>query len=311
VSDHHHHHHHHGQVHRATTAFAIATFLNLGFVVVEFVYGVLAHSMALVADAAHNLGDVAGLVLAWVANAVANRQPTATQTYGYGKATILAALGNALLLVGTVGAVAWEAVGRLADPPDVESGVVIAVAAIGVVVNGVGAALFIRGRGDVNVRAAYLHLAADAAVSVGVVATGILLWQTGWAWLDPAVSLAISGVILYTAWSLLRDAFRLSMDAVPPHVEIEAVETFLAGLPGVCDVHDLHVWPMSANETALTAHLVAAVEADRSALLHDIDHAMRDRFGICHCTVQIEPPDGHACVKDHPGGRAAARSSDA
>ncbi|MGB1012785.1 MAG: cation diffusion facilitator family transporter [Nannocystaceae bacterium] len=295
-----HHHHDHGQVPRASRAFAIATGLNLVFVVVEFVYGMLAESMALVADAAHNLGDVAGLLLAWGASVLARRRPTSDRTYGYGKATILAALANALLLVASVGAVFWEALGRLSTPREVDALTVVAVATVGVVINGIGVALFAHGHEDVNVRAAFLHLAADTVVSGGVVVTGLVLMVWNWAWLDPTVSLAISLVILYTSWSLLRDSFNLSMDAVPRGVDIDAISGFLHEQPGVLDVHDLHVWAMSTNENALTAHVVAELATDRGTLLHDIDNAMRERFQICHSTIQIEPPDAGACVKDHP-----------
>lgn len=300
-SEHAHHHHVHGAAPRRTAAFAIATGLNLVFVVAEFIYGMLAHSMALVADAAHNLGDVAGLLLAWGASVLARRRPTSTRTYGFGKATILAALANALLLFMTVGGVAWEAIGRLSAPPEVEALTVIVIAALGVVINGLGAALFMRGHEDVNVRAAFLHLAADTGVSVGVVLTGVVLFYTDWIWLDPVISLVISAVILYTTWSLLRESFNLSMDAVPRGVDIDEVKQFLRELAGVIDVHDLHVWAMSTNENALTAHMVAEPEVDRAVLLQDIDEAMRERFAICHSTIQIEPPDVDDCVSRHPG----------
>jgi cobalt-zinc-cadmium efflux system protein len=292
------HHHGHGHAHahadpgeRITRAFAVALVLNLAFVAAELFYGVLASSMALVADAAHNAGDVAGLGLAWFANSLAKRRPTVSRTYGYGKATILAALANAILLVLAVGGVAWEAIGRLADPPGVQAGTVILVAALGVVVNGVSAALFVHGRDDVNVRGAFMHLAADAAVSFAVVLSGILLLYTGWNWLDPAVSLGVSVVILWGVWSLLRHSLDLALDAVPPHIDTPGVRDFLRTRSGVEDVHDLHIWAMSSTEVALTAHLVAPPEIDRTVLLHDIDHALRERFGICHCTIQIEPPD--------------------
>lgn len=274
-----------------TRAFAIAVALNIAFVAVEFAYGVMASSVALVADAAHNLGDVAGLGLAWFANTLAKRRPTSTRTYGFGKATILAALANSLLLVLAVGGVAWEAIGRLTAPPQVDAGIVILVAAIGVVVNGLSAALFVHGRDDVNVRGAFLHLAADAGVSLAVVFAGVALWLTGLQWLDPAASLLVSAVILWSVWSLLRDSLHLALDAVPPHIDPKLVQAFLREQSDVTDVHDLHIWAMSAREVAMTAHLVARGDADRAAMLHDIDHALRERFGICHCTIQIEPPD--------------------
>ena len=282
-------------------AFAIATGLNVLFVVTELVLGLIAGSMALLADAAHNLSDVLGLVLAWGANSLARREPTARHTYGLGKTTILAALANAVLLLVTVGGVTFEAIERLSAPPEVHATTVIVVAAVGVVINGLAAALFLRGRSDVNVRAAYVHLMADAAVSLGVVLVGVALMFTGWNWLDPVVSLVISAVILKTAWSLLRDAFNLSVDAVPDHIDAIRVRRFLAEQPGVVDVHDMHIWAMSSNEVALTAHIVADPDVDTAVLLQAIHASMLDEFGICHSTVQVEPPDATDCMTAHPG----------
>jgi len=285
-------------------AFALATGLNLVFVVAELVLGLLSGSMALLADAAHNVSDVLGLVLAWGASALARREPTDRHTYGMGKTTILAALANAVLLLITVGGVTFEAIERLTAPPQVHATTVIVVAAIGVVINGVAAALFLHGRSDVNVRAAFIHLVADAAVSAGVVLVGVALMFTGWNWLDPLVSLLISAVILKTAWSLLRDAFHLSVDAVPDHIDATRVRQFLAEQPGVMDVHDMHVWAMSSNEVALTAHIVADPSTDTAALLQAIHASMREEFGICHSTVQVEPPDATDCMTVHPADAA-------
>ena len=288
-----HHHHRHGATQVYGRAFAIATGINLAFVLVELVAGVWSGSMALLADAAHNLGDVGGLALAWGASVLARRPPTTARTYGYGKATILAGLANAILVLLAVGGVCWEAVGRLSDPPEVHAPSVIVVAAIGVVVNGVGAALFMRGRDDLNVRGAFVHLMADAAVSLGVVVSGVVLMYTDWRWIDPAVSLGVSVVILVWAWKLLRDSLKLATDAVPEHVDVEAVRAYLESLPDVTRVHDLHVWPMSANETAMTAHLVMPDDSDRARILADVGEEMRQRHGICHCTIQIEPRAAH------------------
>lgn len=298
--DHSHHHHPHGDGPIAGRAFAWATALNVAFVGVEAALGFWAGSIALLADAAHNLTDVLGLLLAWGAAGLARRQPTAHRTYGLGKTTILAALLNAVLLIGTVGAVAWEAVGRLDDPPPVHALTVIAAAAAGVVINGVAAALFSRGRNDVNVRAAYLHLVADAAVSAGVVVAGIVMLATDWRWVDPVASLLVSVVILRTGWQLLREAFDLSTDAVPRGIDLAAVRSFLEQQPFVCDVHDVHIWAMSSTENAMTAHVVLEPDADQAAWLAAVHREMRDRFDICHCTVQTEGPEDAPCMRDHP-----------
>jgi cobalt-zinc-cadmium efflux system protein len=289
-----HSHGHHGHHHVASggRAFAIGTGLNLLFVVVEIVYGVLAHSVALVADAAHNLSDVLGLLLAWGASALARRKPSRRHTYGLKSSTILAGLANALLLLVAVGGVAWEAVRRFGAPGPVEGRTMWAVAGAGVVVNAASAALFFRDREhDVNVRGAFLHLAADAAVSAGVVIAGVAITLTGWAWLDPATSLLVSAVILVGTWSLLRDALNLALDAVPAHIDPEAVRRYLAGLEGVIEVHDLHIWAMSTTEVALTAHLVMAGPPGRPSFLRDACNALHERFRIGHSTLQIEPPD--------------------
>ena len=292
--------HRHGQSPRAGQAFALATALNVVFVIVEAVAGVMSGSMALLADAAHNLTDVLGLTLAWAANVLARRRPTTRHTYGLGKTTILAALANAILLLVTVGGVAWEAVRRLGDPHGVDATTVIWVAAAGVVVNAAAAALFIRGREDVNVRAAAMHLAADAGVSAGVVVTGLLLSWTGWMWLDPAISILIAVVILRTAFVLMRESFELSTDAVPRAVDLARVRAFLAAQEGVCDVHDVHVWALSSTENALTAHIVVEPGVPHGPLLRQIHVAMRDQYSICHSTVQIEPGQLGDCAKAHP-----------
>ncbi|HEU4407712.1 MAG TPA: cation diffusion facilitator family transporter [Polyangiaceae bacterium] len=268
----------------------MGTALNLTFVAIEFGYGLAAHSMALVADAAHNLGDVLGLVLAWVATILARRKPSPRRTYGLRSSTILAALANAVLLLAAVGAVAWEAVGRLRAPGAVEGKTMLGVAAVGVVVNAASAAMFVRGsKDDVNVRGAFLHLAADAAVSAGVVIAGAIIMATGWAWLDPAVSLAVSAVVLVSTWSLLRDAVNLALQAVPDHIDPDEVRRHLAGLPGVTEVHDLHIWAMSTTEVALTAHLVMPGASYHASFLHDVGRVLHDTFRIDHTTLQVEP----------------------
>lgn len=270
-------------------AFAIGTALNVAFVAAELGFGIAANSLALIADAAHNFADVIGLVLAWGAFWLAGRKPTDTRTYGYRRASILAALANAGLLLIAVGAIMLEAVQRLMNPEPVVSGIVMWVAAAGVVINTATALLFMRGRAhDLNIRGAFLHMSADAAVSLGVVLAALLIGWTGYLWLDPAVSLIVAAVILATSWSLTRDSFNLALDAVPRGVDRRAVEAYLRGLPGGADVHHLHIWAMSTTETALTAHLVRPDGRLDDALLADATHGLAHRFDICHATLQVE-----------------------
>jgi cobalt-zinc-cadmium efflux system protein len=270
--------------------------LNVGFVLVEAVYGVVAHSLALLADAGHNLSDVAGLLLAWGAMYLSRRKPTRRRTYGLRRSSILAALGNAVLLLVAVGAIAWEAILRLGHPAPVAGGTVMAVAGLGIVVNGVTALLFMAGRKrDVNVEGAFLHMAADAAVSLGVVIAGAAIKFTGWAWLDPVTSLIVVAVVMGGTWGLLRKSVNLAMDAVPEHIDPDAVRAFLSGLPGVTAVHDLHIWGMSTTEAALTCHLVCPRGSD-DAFLMDAAKELHDRFEIEHVTLQVERGDpGQAC----------------
>jgi cobalt-zinc-cadmium efflux system protein len=283
-------------------AFLVGIALNLAFVVIEAVFGVVAHSTALLADAAHNLSDVLGLAMAWGAATLARRAPSNHHTYGFRRSTVLAALANAVLLLAAVGAVTWESIGRLRVPGEPHSGTMMSVAAVGVVVNGASALLFLRGRkGDANVRGAFLHLAADAAVSAGVVVAGALLWKTGWRWLDPATSLVISAVVLLGTWGLLRDALHLAMDGVPKSVEIEQVRGYLLALPDVEAVHDLHIWAMSTTEIALTAHLVMPWTECPPSFLGGLEHELGERFGIAHVTVQIEAVGNAACARGQVG----------
>lgn len=282
----------HGHNHAAANynrAFAVGVVLNLGFVVAEAVFGVLAGSLALLADAGHNLSDVLGLLLAWGAVRLAKRRPTDRRTYGFRRASILAALFNALLLLVAVGMIAWEAIGRFSHPAAVSAPTVVAVAAAGVAVNAVTALLFWSGRRtDLNIRGAFLHMAADAAVSLGVVVTGVAIGVTGWAWLDPATSLLIALVVTAGTWDLLRQSVDLSMDAVPVGVDLPAVRSFLAALPGVVGVHDLHIWAMSTTETALTVHLVVPDGGVDDDWLARVGEELHDRFSIEHATMQVE-----------------------
>ena len=289
-------HGHHRPPDELGRAFVIGIGLNLAFVVAEAGAGLVADSTALLADAAHNLGDVLGLGMAWGAAVLARRKRTARRTYGLRRTTILAGLANAVLILVAIGGVLWEAVRRVGSPAHVDGGMVAIVAAVGVLINVGAAQLFARGRDrDINLRGAYLHLLADAAVSAGVVVAGIVVWQTGWSWVDPVTSILVSLVILVGTITLLRDALNLLLDAVPSHIDPEAVETYLAGLPSVQGVHDLHIWSMSTTEIALTAHIVVPHAAYSSEFLRDIEAEIERRFGIAHTTIQIEPLHDAAC----------------
>ena len=300
--DHHGHGHGHGHGghHHAPAdfgrAFAIGTFLNLVFVAAEITAGILSDSVALLADAGHNLSDVLGLLIAWGGAELAKRPASKRFTYGLRGSSILAALANGLLLLVAVGVILMEAVNRLSDPPPVAGGLVMLVAGIGIVVNGGTALLFARGRhGDVNIRGAYLHMAADAAVSAGVVVAGGLILWTGQTWIDPVISLVIVAVILWSTWGLLSESLVMAMGAVPARIDPDRVEAALAELPGVTRVHDLHIWPISTTEAALTAHLVIPGGHPGDAFLIALQHRLAHDFGIDHITVQIELGDGPEC----------------
>lgn len=285
------------------TAFAAGALLNAAFVIVEGTYGLIGHSMALLADAGHNLSDVAALLIAWAASALARQRPSTRFTYGYRGSSILAALLNAVILFIAVGAIGLESVQRLIEPEPVAGLTVIVVASIGIVVNGITTLLFLRGRhADLNIRSAYLHMAADTLVSVGVVVTGALIMATGWVWLDPAAGLVIVAVIVAGAWDLLRQSMRLALDAVPASIDPESVRRYLVGLAGVAEIHDLHIWPMSTTETALTCHLVMPAGHPGDAVLARLAVELRERFAIQHATIQVETGDpAHPCelVPDH------------
>ncbi len=290
--DHSHAGHSHGPA-RYDRAFAIGVALNLGFVIAEFVFGFLSQSLALIADAGHNLSDVAGLLIAWFAAWLARKPATALRTYGYRRASILAALANAALLIAAVIWIVVEAVKRFFMPQPVATTTVIAVAALGVVINTATALLFMRGREhDINIQGAFLHMAADAAVSLGVVVAGILILYTNWLWLDPAISLVIGLVILWSTWSLARDSVNMSLDMIPSSIDRGAVEKYLTALPGVSNVHHLHIWAMSTTEVALTVHLVRPNAVLDDAFLKDACDGLKRSFGIVHATFQIEAGDG-------------------
>lgn len=284
------------------TAFAVGIALNTAFVAIEAGYGFISNSTALLADAGHNLSDVLGLVVAWIAAVLSKRPPTPRLTYGLRNTSILAALLNAILLLIASGAILLEAIQRLIHPEPIGSVTVIVVAAIGIAVNGITAWLFASGRkSDLNIRGAYLHMMADAGLSFGVVVAAAIIMMTGWLWLDPAVSLLIVGVIVWGTWGLLRESTAMSLAAVPSRIDPNAVRTFLGTLPGVESVHDLHIWPMSTTETALTAHLVTPAGNPGDAFLIEACHQLNDRFKIGHTTLQIEiSPDVHCTLKsDH------------
>lgn len=288
---HHGHDHHHGPetAGRRGNAFAIGVLLNSAFVIVEGGFGLLSGSMALVADAGHNLSDVLSLLIAWGASVLAARPPSERFTYGLKSSSILAALANAALLLVALGAITFEAIHRLLNPSPVAANTVMAVAAVGIVVNTVTALLFMRGRhSDINLRGAFLHMAADAAVSVGVVVSGLLIVLTGRTWIDPVTSLVIVAVIAWGTWGLLKDALKMSLLAVPTQIDEAKVRAFLGGRAGVTTVHDLHIWPLSTTETALTAHLVIPGGRPGDDFLHDLAHDLHHAFGIGHATVQIE-----------------------
>ncbi len=306
MSDHHdhthHHHSHHSHNHHTPTnydrAFAVGLLLNISFVVVEFGLGILAHSIALIADSGHNLSDVLGLSLAWVASILARRQPSARYTYGWRKSSILAAFLNAIFLLLTTGAIVWESIQRLIQPGEVNGAIVIGVAMVGIAINTGTALMFLSGRkGDMNIRAAFQHMAADAMVSLGVVLAGIVILFTHWLWLDPLLSLIISGLIIVSTWGLLQDSFHLAMDGVPTTIDERAVRTYLAECAGVSQVHDLHIWSLSTVDTALTAHLVMPSGHPGDEFLAKLSHELGDYFGIHHATLQIEVGDSdHPCL---------------
>jgi cobalt-zinc-cadmium efflux system protein len=303
-----HHDHKHGHAHATSAggahaprdfgaALAAGAILNFGFVGVELFYGLLANSNALVADAAHNLGDALGLLLAWFASALARRAPSDTHTYGMRRGTILAALANAVLLLVAVGAITVEGITRLLHPAAVVGVTVMVVAAAGIVVNGVTAWLFASGRkADINIRAAFLHMAYDALISLAVVAAGALILLTGWVRLDAVVSLGVAIVILVGSWKLLRDSLGMSLDAVPVDLKLAEVRALISEQAGVTAIHDLHIWPLSTTETALTCHcLMPGGHPGDDALVH-LAHELNERFGIAHTTIQVEVDEHVACA---------------
>jgi cobalt-zinc-cadmium efflux system protein len=290
------------QISNYNRAFAIGVVLNVIFVAIEAGYGVASGSLALIADAGHNLSDVLSLLLAWGAGLLAAKAATEKRTYGFRKVTIIASLASAILLLVALGGITWEAIGRFFNPKPVDGMTVIAVAAIGVVINTITALLFVSGqKHDLNIRGAFLHMAADAGVSLGVVVAGIVIMATGWLVIDPLISLLIVAVILVGTWSLLRNSLNLAIDAVPEGIDMDGIKRYLTGLENVCQIHDLHVWPMSTTEVALSVHLIIGDDSLNDDFLSKLQQQLHDRFGIEHSTIQVERQDDGLCMLNKNG----------
>jgi len=295
-------HDHNHQINNYNRAFAIGVMLNVIFVAIEAGYGVAAGSLALIADAGHNLTDVLSLLMAWGAALLATKPATEKRTYGFRKVTIMASLASAILLLIALGGITWEAIGRFFDPKPVEGMTVIVVAAIGVVINTITALLFVSGqKHDLNIRGAFLHMAADAGVSFGVVVAGIIIMVTGWLLIDPLISLLIVAVILVGTWSLLRDSMNLAIDSVPKGIDMAGIKRYLTSLENVSQIHDLHVWPLSTTEVALSVHLIIVDDPLNNDFLPKLQKQLYDRFGIEHSTIQIEGQDGGPCMLNKNG----------
>ena len=295
-------HDHNHQINNYNRAFAIGVLLNVIFVAIEAGYGVASGSLALIADAGHNLSDVLSLLLAWGAGFLAAKAATEKRTYGFRKITIIASLASAILLLVALGGITREAIGRFFNPKPVDGVTVIAVAAIGVVINTITALLFISGqKHDFNIRGAFLHMTADAGVSLGVVVAGIIIMATGWLVIDPLSSLLIVAVILVGTWSLLRNSLNLAIDAVPEGIDMDGIKRYLTGLENVCQIHDLHVWPMSTTEVALSVHLIIGDDSLNDDFLSKLQRQLHDRFGIEHSTIQVERQDGGLCMLNKNG----------
>lgn len=295
-------HDHNHQISNYNRAFAIAVILNLIFVAIEAGYGVAAGSLALIADAGHNLSDVLSLLLAWGAGLLATKPATEKRTYGFRKVTIMASLASAILLLVALGGITLEAIGRFFDPKPVDGITVIAVAAIGVVINTITALLFVSGqKHDLNIRGAFLHMAADAGVSFGVVVAGIIIMVTGWLLIDPLISLLIVAVILVGTWSLLRDSMNLAIDAVPKGINMAEIKRYLTSVENICQIHDLHVWSMSTTEIALSVHLIIVDDSLNNDFLPKLQQQLYDRFSIEHSTIQVERKDDGPCILNKNG----------
>jgi len=291
------HHHHQHAAPDYSRAFAVGVALNVIFVVIEVAYGVMANSLALITDAGHNLSDVLGLLLAWGATYLAGKKPSRRRTYGYSRATILASMFSGLLLLAAVAVISWEAINRFLTPSEPVGQTIMIVAGIGVLINSITAWFFVSGKDhDLNIRGAYLHMAADALVSLGVVVSGFVIWKFGLKWFDPLSSLLIAAVIFWSTWGLLRDSLNLAIDAVPRDIDPEVIRKWLSDQSGVEDLHDLHIWPISTTQTALTAHLLMPTPPADDEFLHDLAMQLQEKFKISHATFQIERGDNeHPC----------------
>jgi cobalt-zinc-cadmium efflux system protein len=294
------HHHSHSHAANYGRAYVIGIALNVLFVLVETIYGWQADSLALLSDAGHNLSDVLGLLVAYGGLYLARLRPNHKHTYGLGRATILAALFNAMILLIAIGGIVWEAIGRFNHPVPIQGSIIMLVASVGVVINGITAWLFMSGnKTDINLRGAFLHMAADALVSLGVVIAGAMFVWTGWTWLDPAISLVIAVVVLWGTWDLLRQSLYLSLDGVPVSIKLDKVKNYLAAQPKVIEVHDLHVWAMSTSEIALTVHLVMRNGHPGNEFLCRVAEALHDDFTIGHVTIQIEIDNQQCALSNH------------
>ncbi len=293
MSHSHSHNHNHNEIPKdINSAFKIGIILNIGFVVVEFVYGVIYNSLALMADAGHNLSDVLGLLIAWGASYLVTKEPTKKYTYGFKRSSILVATLNALLLLVAIGIILWEAIQRFSNPQEVEGIPIMIVATIGVVVNGITAYLFLSNKDkDLNIKGAYLHMLADALISVGVVIAGLFILLTNYTWIDSVVSIVIVIIIFWGTWGLLKDSLNLSLDAVPDSVQLEKVYEYLTNLDEVSTIHYLHIWSLSTTENALTVHLVKEGSTKNDELLKKVNHNLKHNFNIAHTTIQIEEND--------------------
>lgn len=284
-----HNHNHHSMRESYNRKFKIGIFLNLSFVLVEFFIGLIYDSLALIADAGHNLSDVLGLLIAWGASYLVLKKPTAKFTYGFKKSSIIAAQLNSLILLVAIGIIIWEAVNRLASPPQVEGTAMMLVAGLGVIINGITTYLFFADKdSDLNIKGAYLHMLADTLVSVGVVISGFIIFMTNAYWIDPVISIVIAVIIIWGTWSLLRDATKLSLDAVPDSIDINNVKNYFNSVNQVQDFHDLHIWALSTTESALTVHLVKDGQLSNDELIQKVNTELKHKFGISHTTIQIE-----------------------
>ena len=280
---------HSHEINNYNRSFTSGIALNIIFVAIEAGYGIFADSLALIADAGHNLSDVVGLLLAWGASMLATKTATEKRTYGFRKATIIASLASAIILLVAIGGIAWEAIGRFTNPKPVEGMTVLIVAAIGVVINTLTALLFVKGqKHDLNIRGAFLHMSADAGVSLGVVVAGILIMIKGWLWIDPVVSLAVVAIIFIGTWGLLRDSFNYAIDAVPRNIDIAGIKKYIMNYERVNHIHDLHVWPLSTTAVALTVHIVVTNDSLDNSFLRELQQHLHDNFGIEHATIQLE-----------------------